>query len=109
MKIDARDSRGQAFVLTVLFMVGLLGISALVLDVGSWFRASRASQAAADAALASMTTALEAGERDLEKAMTEAVAAARAAVSAVPFQPRLGKDPPSSTLVAAVTVARSTA
>ena len=46
MKIDARDSRGQAFVLTVLFMVGLLGISALVLDVGSWFRASRASKAA---------------------------------------------------------------
>jgi Flp pilus assembly protein TadG len=43
------DSKGQAAVLSVLFLVGLLGMAALVLDVGSWFRASRASQAAADA------------------------------------------------------------
>jgi hypothetical protein len=45
-----RDARGQAAVLTVMFVVGLLGMAALVLDVGAWFHDSRASQAAADAA-----------------------------------------------------------
>jgi hypothetical protein len=45
-----RSERGQAAVLTVLFMVVLLGAVALTLDVGSWFRAQRATQSAADAA-----------------------------------------------------------
>jgi Flp pilus assembly protein TadG len=45
-----KDNHGQATVLTVLFIGGLLGIAALVLDVGSWFRESRATQATADAA-----------------------------------------------------------
>jgi hypothetical protein len=45
-----KDTRGQAAVLSVVFLGGLLGMAALVLDVGSWFRESRATQAAADAA-----------------------------------------------------------
>ncbi len=45
-----KETRGQAAVLTVLFLAGLLGMGALVLDVGSWFRADRATQATADAA-----------------------------------------------------------
>jgi hypothetical protein len=45
----ARQERGQAMVLTVIFMIGLLGALALVLDVGSWFRAQRGTQSAADA------------------------------------------------------------
>ena len=45
-----RSERGQAAVLTVLFMVVLCGAVALTLDVGSWFREQRATQAAADAA-----------------------------------------------------------
>jgi Flp pilus assembly protein TadG len=45
-----QESGGQAAVLTVMFMAGLLGMAALVLDVGSWFRDQRASQSAADAA-----------------------------------------------------------
>ena len=45
-----RDSSGQAAVLTVVFMAALLGAIAMVLDVGSWFRAQRATQSAADAA-----------------------------------------------------------
>ncbi len=44
------DTRGQATVLTVVFMVVLLGMAALVLDIGSWYRADRATQATADAA-----------------------------------------------------------
>jgi Putative Flp pilus-assembly TadE/G-like len=45
-----RNERGQAFVLTVVLMTVLLGMTALVLDVGSWFRAKRQLQATADAA-----------------------------------------------------------
>lgn len=45
-----RKQRGQAMVLTVLFSAGLLGMAALVLDVGSWMRAQRDLQAVADAA-----------------------------------------------------------
>jgi putative Flp pilus-assembly TadE/G-like protein len=46
----ARDNRGQATVLTVVFLVVLCGMAALVLDVGSWYRADRALQQTADAA-----------------------------------------------------------
>lgn len=46
-----RSERGQAAVLTVIFLVALLGALALVLDVGSWFREQRGTQAAADAAV----------------------------------------------------------
>jgi Flp pilus assembly protein TadG len=45
-----RDQRGQAFVITALMIASLLGVTALVLDVGSWFRAHRQLQATADAA-----------------------------------------------------------
>ena len=44
------DNRGQTTVLTLVFMVVLLGMSALVLDVGSWYRSDRALQQTADAA-----------------------------------------------------------
>jgi Flp pilus assembly protein TadG len=45
-----RNQSGQAFVVTVLLLTSLLGLAALVLDVGSWFRAHRSLQATADAA-----------------------------------------------------------
>ena len=41
--------RGQSMVMTVVFMVVLLGFAALVIDVGSWYRAHRSAQATADA------------------------------------------------------------
>lgn len=46
----ARNQRGQATVLTLVFLVVLLGMAALVLDVGSWYRADRDTQSTADAA-----------------------------------------------------------
>jgi hypothetical protein len=46
----ARDEHGQALALTVVFMAGLLAMAAFVLDVGSWYRADRDTQLAADAA-----------------------------------------------------------
>jgi Flp pilus assembly protein TadG len=48
MKI--RNNSGQATVVTVVFLVVLLGMAALVLDIGSWYRADRATQSTADAA-----------------------------------------------------------
>jgi hypothetical protein len=45
-----RSERGQTMVLTTLFVAALLGIAALVLDLGTWFRAQRDLQAVADAA-----------------------------------------------------------
>jgi Flp pilus assembly protein TadG len=47
---SARSERGQVTVLTAVFMVVLLGLGGFVLDVGSWFRQQRVSQATVDAA-----------------------------------------------------------
>jgi uncharacterized membrane protein len=45
-----RDQEGQAFVLTYVCLAVLLGMSALVLDVGAWYQAQRQLQASVDAA-----------------------------------------------------------
>lgn len=44
------SERGQALVLTVVFLTVLLGMTALAVDVGTWFYAKRKLQAVADAA-----------------------------------------------------------
>jgi len=49
MRIRSNE-RGQATVVTLIFLVVLLGMAALVLDIGSWYRADRATQSTADAA-----------------------------------------------------------
>lgn len=48
--MKTNNERGQSMVITVVFMVVLLGFAALVIDVGSWYRAHRAAQSTADAA-----------------------------------------------------------
>jgi hypothetical protein len=50
MSRSRNSERGQVFVLTTLFLTGMLGITALTVDVGSWFRAQRDTQRIADAA-----------------------------------------------------------
>jgi Flp pilus assembly protein TadG len=45
-----RNDIGQATVITLVFLTVLLAAAALVLDVGSWYRADRAAQSTADAA-----------------------------------------------------------
>ena len=50
MTFTRRNERGQAVVLMVLALVVLLGMAALVLDVGAWFRDKRRLQGTADAA-----------------------------------------------------------
>jgi len=48
--MNIRREAGQALLLSVLFLAGIMGMAALVLDVGSWFREKRQLQATADAA-----------------------------------------------------------
>jgi Flp pilus assembly protein TadG len=48
--MTVRDERAQSTVLTLLFLTVVLGMAALVLDLGSWYRADRATQSTADAA-----------------------------------------------------------
>jgi len=59
------NDRGQAAVITVMFLATLLGAVAMVLDVGSWFREQRDTQSDADAAALASAQALP---EDLGKA-----------------------------------------
>ncbi len=52
------NDRGQAAVITVLFLATLLGAAAMVLDVGSWYREQRDTQADSDAAALASAQAL---------------------------------------------------
>jgi Putative Flp pilus-assembly TadE/G-like len=45
-----RSERGQSLVLTTFFIAALLGMAALVIDLGTWFRSQRDLQAVADSA-----------------------------------------------------------
>ena len=45
-----KNERGQTMLLTVVFLVVLMGCAALTLDVGVWYREQRQAQATADAA-----------------------------------------------------------
>jgi hypothetical protein len=51
---------GQSAVIAVVFLTALLGMSAAVIDLGSWFRADRSAQATADAAALAGAQALPA-------------------------------------------------
>jgi Flp pilus assembly protein TadG len=53
-----RSERGQACVLTVASLVVLLGLAAVGIDVGSWYKAQRHDQAVADAAALAGSQAL---------------------------------------------------
>jgi len=50
MKTRLQDQSGQAILMTVLFLTVLIGVAALTVDVGSWYRQQRQAQATADAA-----------------------------------------------------------
>lgn len=56
--MSTSNERGQATVLTVIFLLALMGAVAMVLDVGSWFREQRDTQSAADAAALAAAQAL---------------------------------------------------
>lgn len=50
MRDRLRNESGQAVLMTVVFLVVLIGAAALTTDVGAWYRQQRAAQATADAA-----------------------------------------------------------
>jgi Flp pilus assembly protein TadG len=50
MKKQLRNERGQAVIMTVIFLTVLVGAAAIVTDVGAWYRQQRQAQATADAA-----------------------------------------------------------
>jgi hypothetical protein len=52
------DQKGQALVLSALFLTVMLGMAAVAVDVGSWYHADRKAQAAADAAALAAAQAL---------------------------------------------------
>ena len=49
-RLRISDERGQAVLMTVLFLTVLLGAAAITIDVGAWYRQQRQAQATADAA-----------------------------------------------------------
>ena len=50
MRTRLHEERGQALVMTVIFLVVLVGAAAITTDVGAWYRQQRQAQATADAA-----------------------------------------------------------
>jgi Flp pilus assembly protein TadG len=61
LRTPARSQGGQTLPLVVLFMVSLLGVSALVIDLASLYQQRQSVQAAADAAALAGATQLPAG------------------------------------------------
>ena len=53
IKERLQGERGQAVLLTVVFLLVLLGAAALTIDVGAWYREQRQAQATADQAVLS--------------------------------------------------------
>jgi hypothetical protein len=82
---DVRSQRGQATVLTVVFVTALLGMAALVLDLGSWFQAQRQTQSAADAAALAAAQALPASTGDASSFASDYVAKNGAGTASVTF------------------------
>lgn len=86
------DESGQAFVLTVVFLTALLGMAALVLDVGSWFREQRALQATADAAALAAAQALPGATGEARLLAEEYVTKNGGGTADVTFSSVLGPD-----------------
>ena len=69
-----RPESGQALVVSVVFMVVLMGGVALTLDVGSWFREHRQAQTTADAAALSAAQMLPAADTTTAKSTAQTIA-----------------------------------
>lgn len=56
--MKTKNEHGQSTVLMLVFLTVMLGMAALVVDVGSWYRAHRAAQSTADASALAAAQAL---------------------------------------------------
>ena len=79
-----RSERGQVTVLTAVFLVVMLGLCGFVLDVGSWFRQQRVSQATVDAAALAGAQALP-SDPGSAKSLAEQYAADNGGVAGATF------------------------
>ena len=86
---NIRNDRGQATVLTVIFLVAILGAVAMVLDVGSWFREQRDTQSAADAAALAAAQALPESPGTAGALANEYLGKNRGGVSGVSFSTKM--------------------
>jgi len=65
-----RSERGQTTVLAAVLMIALLGMAGFVIDVGSWFRQQRTTQATVDAAALAGAQALPTSPTDASSLAT---------------------------------------
>jgi len=89
MNARLNSSRGQATVLTLVFLAVLLGMAALVLDIGSWYRADRNTQSTADSAALASPLRKIVGPDGEESVLAEAE---RVLEGRLPFFGRLSLD-----------------
>lgn len=68
--IRVRSERGQTTVLAAVLMIALLGMAGFVIDVGSWFRQQRTTQATVDAAALAGAQALPTSPADASSLAT---------------------------------------
>jgi secretion/DNA translocation related TadE-like protein len=92
MNARAKNQRGQATVLSLVFMVVLLGMAALVLDIGSWYRADRATQSTADAAALAGAQALPDSTGDASNLASSYASKNGAGLQSVTFSNSLGPN-----------------
>jgi hypothetical protein len=95
-----RSERGQATAFTVLFLAALIGMAALVLDVGSWFREQRDTQAAADAAALAAAQALPEDPAKADALAAEYLAKNRGGTSEVTYTSKFSANDTVSVHVA---------
>lgn len=92
MNARARNQRGQATVLSLVFMVVLLGMAALVLDIGSWYRADRDTQSTADAAALAGAQALPDDTAQASTLATQYASKNGGGLQSVTFSSSLGSN-----------------
>src|SRR6266849_3411984 len=63
-----RGERGQAVIIVVVFLIALLGLGALTVDAGSWFRDDRRLQSGGDAAALAGAYSLATGGNGVDAA-----------------------------------------
>jgi Flp pilus assembly protein TadG len=90
--MNARNQRGQATVLSLIFLTVLLGMAALVLDVGSWYRADRDTQKTADAAALAGAQALPDSTADASSLASAYASKNGGGLDSVSFSSSLGPN-----------------
>jgi secretion/DNA translocation related TadE-like protein len=92
MNARAKNQRGQATVLSLVFLTVLLGMAALVLDIGSWYRADRATQSTADSAALAGAQALPDSTSEASSLASQYASKNGSGLQSVSFSSSLGPN-----------------